>query len=731
MSGSRAPRPVTVALHPALAPWGAEVKYVFRTVLRVAGLPYRFEWAGSEGGGTPDIWYGPPEAAPGGVMSIGWSGRPFDETCGQEDPASLEAGTVPLLRFGRDPRGAPFGESSGATGDHVYGWFWLLTGAREPSYRRDRPDNLYLDDAFWWTARLGSRPLVSQAGAFLREWFGARGHAPAPLPWTAGGRAAAFCLTHDVDHPVILRGVEVARLVARRGRRALPLVRRVVRGTSHFWQFPAWLEFAAELRATPAFYFMARKGSLLEYALGTPDGFYDVRADRFRRLFAELRDAGAEIGLHASFNAYRRAERLLQERRVLESAAGVTVRGNRHHYWHLDPTAPDETLRRGEAAGLRYDSTLAYEFYPGFRRGICHPFQPFHRGERRELAIVEVPPAWMDDHFGRRTAVNGITSPDDAATELLSVARAVGGAVVVNYHVRGMNAEFFPEYGPWLADFVRHRLTSEFSRPGPGALAGDYVAYARALEQASADATVTHGLQVQADVSVRVGAMEPDDVPAVARLHHEFFALGELHGHSMAKLGPGFLAEVFYRPNLDNPHFFVDVARLGREVVGFSVYVTDRHRVFRHTLRHHLVRAAWQVLRQGLLRPRTMLHLLGNLRYVRGEESPWLERTDAHWLLFAVRPEYRSREFERRAGTWLAGEMFRRMETTMAAHGCQAWYAAPGVHNPAINRFMERCGAEHVGTATAQGLEVHYWRRRLGAAETGVAEPPVAEVAHP
>ena len=260
---------------------------------------------------------------------------------------------------------------------------------------------------------------------------------------------------------------------------------RVLTGRTDHWTFEPWLMLAREFGTAPCFFFMARQGSLLQYAMGTPDDFYDIRSDRFGLLFSTLRDAGAEIGLHASFHAHRSAATLRVEVERLKTASNGPVYGNRHHYWHLDPDDPNTTLVRHAEAGLQYDSSLGFEYYPGFRRGICHPFRPFHPGRREVVDVVQLPPAWMDDHFDRRLAKNGIQSPDEAALRLVDVAARTGGIVVVDYHSRGMNREIYPRWGAWLDRFAHSRLPGLVACLTPAEIAASYRAYARELATAS------------------------------------------------------------------------------------------------------------------------------------------------------------------------------------------------------------------------------------------------------
>lgn len=471
-----------IALHPSLAPFAAEVKYAWRTLMHQAGFAASFEWL-APSGQAADVSYGPPGSGRAAVH-VNSCGLSFTDAHAFEPRQLREADGLPLLAWDETPPDVQRTVVGGLefTSDIVFTSFWLLTGARERCYRRDARDNFHLDGSFLLQNDLLRRPLVSLYSDCLRRHFAALGKPPLPLPWTRGGAQAAFAFSHDVDYPEMIRAIEFLRVLAGRTHAPRGMAGAVLAGKNHFWKFAEWMEFARRFGTQPAFYFSARKGSLAQYATGTPDCFYDIGSPRFGELFAQLRDAGCEVGLHASYNAYQDASQLRREKESLERAAGTSVEGGRHHYWRLNPQAPHETLAHHAAMGMQYDSSLAFEFYPGFRRGTCHPFRPFHRGERRELDLIELPPAWMDDHFDRRLAVNRIANPNAPEAEvaaaaeayaasLLDAARRTGGVVVVDYHVRGMNADFFPRYGPWLARFAEKRFDSSLCFLAPRELA--------------------------------------------------------------------------------------------------------------------------------------------------------------------------------------------------------------------------------------------------------------------
>ncbi|MEQ1690826.1 MAG: hypothetical protein ABMA00_06040 [Gemmatimonas sp.] len=489
LNSERHPSALTVGLDRRVAASLPEIKYTLRTLLRIAGYGCTFVWL--DDGVTPDITYGVVDSD-AGVLHIPAALHDFGRVADFDALGSRYHSGMPFVLFPRAPwLEAP--RTAGRTNwpcDVVFAAFWFLIGARETTWRRDRWDNLYAHD--WVPVRDGllTEAPVSRWGRAIRDLFTAVGRPPLPMPWEAGPTVAAFSFTHDVDYPQIIRWIEAPRELLKRGPRAIGSAIGVLRGSNHFWTFREWIDFESKFGARPTFYFMARQGSLLQYALGRPDDFYDIRRPEFTRLFGELRDAGCEVGLHASYLAHRSAETIRAEAERVRHASGMRVLGNRHHFWHMDPENPNETLRRHELAGLQYDSSLGLEFFPGYRRGICHPFHPFHQGERRELGIVQVPPAWMDDHFDGRLAQNGITDPDTVAQRIVQTARETGGVTVVDYHSRGMNADIYPRWGPWLSRFAERQLDAQIAFRTPTEILNEYRSVESVLDSISVDETV-------------------------------------------------------------------------------------------------------------------------------------------------------------------------------------------------------------------------------------------------
>jgi hypothetical protein len=326
--------------------------------------------------------------------------------------------------------------------DLIFDVFWLATGQEERYWPKDKHGFFDLTGTATLRERVPRRALASQISVWLQKTLLDLG-CPPPVPrWPYGKRAAAS-VSHDVDYPEIKRWLEPMRIVARQRWQGLGPALAVLTGQGSHWQFSNWVEMEKQLQTCSAFYFVARQGSLSEYATGTPDPFYDITSKRFQQLFRYLTDEGFEIGLQASYLAYQSREKFAAEKQRLEEAVGRPVVGNHHHYWHLNPNDVEETLLIHEQVGLEYDSSLVHDHYLGWRRGLSQPFFPFHQTERRELSILQIPVVWMDDQlFGLRAH-----NPGDRWELLRTLAdRAAeqGGCLLIDVHGYVFDDALFP-----------------------------------------------------------------------------------------------------------------------------------------------------------------------------------------------------------------------------------------------------------------------------------------------
>jgi hypothetical protein len=248
-----------------------------------------------------------------------------------------------------------------------------------------------------------------------------------------GGARFAVALTHDVDIPWRWTRIGIRGAAARLRHGALHeagALARVpfhkVRGTDPNWRFA---EIVAGERAHGArgstFYVLAGHGH-------RADGAAPEVYDRLRpKLVEELRDAGAEVGLHGSYLAADELDRLAAEAETLRGLAGP-VEGHRYHYLRVDPR---RNLVPLGSLGFRYDTTLGFSDALGFRAGIAHPFHPWDFEKEEPAALVEVPLAAMDATLAE-ARFQGLTAAaaKPQLLALLDFAAENGGGFAILWH---------------------------------------------------------------------------------------------------------------------------------------------------------------------------------------------------------------------------------------------------------------------------------------------------------
>lgn len=368
--------------------------------------------------------------------------------------------------------------------DLIFAVFWLATGQEERYWPKDQHGFFDLSGTTTLQEQVLPQALASQISCWLEQTLYELGYPPGQPRWPHGKRAAA-AVGHDVDYPQVKRLIEPLRILVRRKQRGLSPALEVLAGRRHHWQFPAWVELEKQLQTRSAFYFVPRQGSLLEYATGTPDPFYDVASKPFRELFRYLRGEGFEVGLHASYLAYQSREKFAAEKQRLEEATNRPVVGNRHHYWHLNPDNVEETLLIHEQIGLKYDASLIHENYLGWRRGLSQPFFPFYQAQRRELKTLQLSTAWMDDHlFGHREDNSG--DRFELLKALADRAAEQRGCLLIDIHEYVFDDKLFPGWRQCYRQLWEYLLDrGDFWFATPAQIAAHWTARYADLVQAS------------------------------------------------------------------------------------------------------------------------------------------------------------------------------------------------------------------------------------------------------
>jgi hypothetical protein len=185
------------------------------------------------------------------------------------------------------------------------------------------------------------------------------------------------------------------------------------------------------------------------------DGDYDVTSKKIRNRLQQVASAGAEIGLHASYEAGIRPELVGTERRCLEKAAEVSIEKNRHHY--LAWREPEHGAILAQA-GIGWDATLGYADVAGFRLGVCRPIPLFDPIQQRSLGIEEHPLVVMDCTLDRPKYMNlDEQSAFECVNQLIDATYRYRGEFVALWH-NTVLASNDGSYHKWLYLRVLNRL---------------------------------------------------------------------------------------------------------------------------------------------------------------------------------------------------------------------------------------------------------------------------------
>ena len=155
-----------------------------------------------------------------------------------------------------------------------------------------------------------------------------------------------------------------------------------------------WLENYQRLlecerrRGVGAYYFLISG----PYGLARYASRCDIRWAQSRKILKLITQAGMTVGLHGSYSA-RDHDGYTSERERLEEQLGTAVACHRNHYLRFDPLRMWSQL---EAAGIRYDFSVGFNYRMGFRAGCGRAYRTFDLVNRRPSTVVSIPLLFMD-----------------------------------------------------------------------------------------------------------------------------------------------------------------------------------------------------------------------------------------------------------------------------------------------------------------------------------------------
>jgi hypothetical protein len=264
-----------------------------------------------------------------------------------------------------------------------------------------------------------------------------------PAAFWPEGRPYALAVTHDIDRVFAsFHRLKWSRDLAGTLHDMATMLDRRRWASNPFYNFDRLLTLADELEMKVALYVLQEKRRWLK-SLASGELQHTIGVYRLEQVADALREfsaRGHEIGVHASFDAYNSAQALGREIQALAQLGVPRPVGVRNHYLNFD----DATISSELANGVRYDSTMGFNFQSGFRCGTCFPYEM--RG------ITELPFQLMDSALWFELAE--CDQRKHLCGAIQEAVRDAGGALVVNFHLHYLNEEVFPERVALLRSIV-------------------------------------------------------------------------------------------------------------------------------------------------------------------------------------------------------------------------------------------------------------------------------------
>ncbi|HET6226350.1 MAG TPA: hypothetical protein VFF27_08735 [Bacteroidia bacterium] len=303
----------------------------------------------------------------------------------------------------------------------------------------DELDRLTYETSYQFKNNFADLPVANVIIRYLEEHIDAF-YQFQKIPLWPGKKKCVIILSHDVDEPIKHANLFNYQAFPKRPADLIKHYYHLLRLTKNFvtdknkndyWLFDEIVDFEKLLGFKSTFFFAVVdkwQGDAHPY-----DVNYKISNKVFAEAFKKIRDNGSEIGLHASFNAYKSTERFIAEKNKLEQTAQINITGLRHHYWHMAKNYRD-TLYMHDAAGFEYDSSVAFNFNIGFRNNIALPYPVFHPATNRFLKMMEIPSFCMDGHvfYKHEDVEKGFKE----ITEAVSRIKKCGGLGAIDWHVR-------------------------------------------------------------------------------------------------------------------------------------------------------------------------------------------------------------------------------------------------------------------------------------------------------
>ena len=126
------------------------------------------------------------------------------------------------------------------------------------------------------------------------------------------------------------------------------------------------------------------------------DPSYDLSSPRLKNLLHNLVENGHEIGIHPTYDCWKDAHLLNQQKTCLERYSGTNIKTCRQHWLRF---SWKDTWKAQSSSGVKSDSTLMFNDRAGFRNSSSLVWQPWCTQNMQRHKLHCTTSVLMDSHL--------------------------------------------------------------------------------------------------------------------------------------------------------------------------------------------------------------------------------------------------------------------------------------------------------------------------------------------
>lgn len=304
-------------------------------------------------------------------------------------------------------------------------WEELVLANRDNLSRCNEDDLLAVRCDFY------TRPVVNEYCEFLSSMLNQIGFNFTPNV----NKYKEVNLSHDVDRVYLSGFFELIKNTSKmflnlNFKKPVAIISRFlyykITNQQPFYSFTDLMDYSDRYNLKNHFYFKA--------CLPDENGYtYSVDDERVERALNNIQARGHMVGFHPSENAFNNPQQFTSELNRLNTKLSKAPQGGRSHQLLYN----GESLESWERSGLGYDSGCGFQFYNGFRSGVCYSYPVFNIESRKTLNLLEKPFIAMDSVWLRQNI-----SPQqylEDVRKLIDTVSEYNGLICMNWHSNLIN----------------------------------------------------------------------------------------------------------------------------------------------------------------------------------------------------------------------------------------------------------------------------------------------------